>query len=146
MQTPLPGPPAQSTMYHPPQQAMLSGGLFSLHKFLMIGVILILLGTFVSLLPDFGGEPSQVDYDTEEADWGEKFAEDTESHNDFERVMNTIATILGTGGVALIGYAFIREAYDEDTTTPALRITLLILGAVMLLQLLGSGFDVSVSV
>ena len=59
---------------------------------------------------------------------------------------DTIATILGTGGVALIGYAFIREAYDEDTTTPALRITLLILGAVMLLQLLGSGFDVSVSV
>ena len=45
-----------------------------------------------------------------------------------------------------IGYAFIREAYDEDTTTPGLRITLLILGAVMLLQLLGSGFDVSVSV
>ena len=69
MQAPLPGPPAQSTMYHPPQQSMMSGGLFSLHKFLMIGVILILLATFVSLLPDFGGAPSQVDYDTEEADW-----------------------------------------------------------------------------
>ena len=114
MQAPLPGPPAQSTMYHPPQQAMMSGGLFSLHKFLMIGVILILLATFVSLLPDFGGAPSQVDYDTEEADWSNEFAKDTESHNDFERVMDTIATILGTGGVALIGYAFIREAYDED--------------------------------
>ena len=109
-------------------------------------MVLILLSTFVSLLPDFGGAPNQVDYDTEEAGWNNEFAKDTESHNDFERVMNTIATILGTGGVALIGYAFIREAYDEDTTTPALRITLLILGAVMLLQLLGSGFDVSVSV
>lgn len=146
MQAPLPGPPAQSTMYHPPQQGLMSGGLFSLHKFLMIGVILILLATFVSILPDFGGAPSQVDYDTEDTSWSEKFAKDTESHNDFERVMDTIATILGTGGVALIGYAFIREAYDEDTTTPALRITLLILGAVMLLQLLGSGFDLSVSV
>ena len=146
MQAPLQSPPAQSTMYHPPQQGLMSGGLFSLHKFLMIGVILILLSTFVSLLPDFGGAPSQVDYDTGDASWNEKFAKDTESHNDFERVMDTIATILGTGGVALIGYAFIREAYDEDTTTPALRITLLILGAVMLLQLLGSGFDVSVSV
>ncbi|RJU96130.1 MAG: hypothetical protein DWC00_03765 [Candidatus Poseidoniales archaeon] len=146
MQAPLPGPPAQSTMYHPPQEAMMGGGLFSLHKFLMIGVILILLATFVSILPDFSGAPNQVDYDTEEADWSKDFAKDTESHNDFERVMDTIATLLGTGGVALIGYAFIREAYDEDTTTPALRITLLILGAVMLLQLLGSGFDVSVSV
>lgn len=146
MQPPVPGPATASTMYHPPQQAMMGGGLFSLHKFLMIGVILILVAIFVSVLPDFGGEPSQVDYDTEEdMNWSKDFAKDTESHNDFVRVMDTIATILGTGGVALIGYAFVREAYDEDTTTPALRITLLILGAVMLLQLLGSGFDVSVS-
>ena len=28
-----------ANMYHPPQQAMMGGGLFSLHKFLMIGVI-----------------------------------------------------------------------------------------------------------
>ena len=146
MHTPQPGPSAASSMYHPPQQAMMGGGLFSLHKFLMIGVTLILLATFVSILPDFGGEPSQVDYDSEEEGWSEAFAKDTESHNDFVRIMDTIATILGTGGVALIGYAFVREAYDEDTTTPALRITLLILGAVMLLQLLGSGFNVSVSV
>lgn len=148
MQAPLSGPPAQSTMYHPPQQGLMSGGLFSLHKFLMIGVILILVATFVSVLPDFGGEPSAVDYNTDDEflNWEKDFDKDTESHNDFVRVMDTIATILGTGGVALIGYAFIREAYDEDTTTPALRITLLILGAVMLLQLLGSGFDVSVSV
>ena len=111
----------------------------------MIGVILILLAILVSALPDFGGAPSEIDYDTSEPGWSEEFAEDTESHNDFDRVMGTIATLLGSGGVALIGYAFVREAYDEDTTTPALRITLLILGAVMLLQLLGSGFDVSVS-
>lgn len=145
MQTTQPGPAVSSNMYHPPQQAMMGGGLFSLHKFLMIGVILILLAILVSALPDFGGAPSEVDYDTSESGWGEKFAEDTESHNDFDRVMGTISTLLGSGGVALIGYAFVREAYDEDTTTPALRITLLILGAVMLLQLLGSGFDVSVS-
>jgi len=145
MQTPQAGPAVSSNMYHPPQQAMMGGGLFSLHKFLMIGVILILLAILVSVLPDFGGAPSEIDYDTSEPGWSEEFAEDTESHNDFNRVMGTIATLLGSGGVALIGYAFVREAYDEDTTTPALRITLLILGAVMLLQLLGSGFDVSVS-
>ena len=121
-------------MYHPPQQAMMSGGLFSLHKFLMIGVILILIAGLVSVLPDFSGPPGDDAKD-----------EDVESYNDFERLMDTFATIIGMVGVGLIGYAFVREAYDEDTTTPALRITLLILGTIMLLQLLGSGFNLTVS-
>ena len=138
-----PSPP--SNMYHPPQQAMMSGGLFSLHKFLMIGVILILIAGLVSVLPDFSGPPAAIDYDPTDSDYATKIAEDTESHNDFVRLMDTLATIIGMTGVGLIGYAFVREAYDEDTTTPALRITLLILGTVMLLQLLGSGFNLSVS-
>jgi len=138
-----PSPP--SNMYHPPQQAMMSGGLFSLHKFLMIGVILILIAGLVSVLPDFSGPPVAIDYDSTDSDYATKIAEDTESHNDFVRLMDTLATIIGMTGVGLIGYAFVREAYDEDTTTPALRITLLILGTVMLLQLLGSGFNLSVS-
>ena len=132
-------------MYVPPQQAMMGGGLFSLHKFLMIGVILILIAGLVSVLPDFSGAPAEVDYDLSGSELDEKMEEDTESYNDFVRLMDTFATIIGMIGVGLIGYAFVREAYDEDTTTPALRITLLILGAIMLLQLIGSGFNLSVS-
>ena len=144
-------PPAQqssphaTTMYMPPQQAMMGGGLFSLHKFLMIGVILILIAGLVSVLPDFSGPPAAIDYDITDEDYVTKIAEDTESHNDFVRLMDTFAAIVGMVGVGLIGYAFVREAYDEDTTTPALRITLLILGTIMLLQLIGSGFNLSVS-
>ena len=122
----------------------MGGGLFSLHKFLMIGVILILIAGLVSVLPDFSGPPAVVDYDSTD-DVATKLAEDTESYNDFERLMDTFATIIAMVGVGLIGYAFVREAYDEDTTTPALRITLLILGTVMLLQMLGSGFNLSIS-
>ncbi|MGB2193497.1 MAG: hypothetical protein ACPH54_02665 [Candidatus Poseidoniaceae archaeon] len=136
--------PAPTNMYHPPQQAIMGGGLFSLHKFLMIGVILILIAGLVSVLPDFSGPPAVVDYDSTD-DVATKIAEDTESYNDFERLMDTFATIIAMVGVGLIGYAFVREAYDEDTTTPALRITLLILGTVMLLQMLGSGFNLSIS-
>ena len=139
-----PRPPA-ATMYMPPQQAMMGGGLFSLHKFLMIGVILILIAGLVSVLPDFSGPPAAIDYDPTDEDYITKIAEDTESHNDFVRLMDTFAAIIGMVGVGLIGYAFVREAYDEDTTTPALRITLLILGTIMLLQLIGSGFNLSVS-
>ncbi len=134
-----------ANMYHPPQQAMMGGGLFSLHKFLMIGVILILIAGLISVLPDFSGPPALVDYPEDLEDRTQKFAEDQESHNDFVRLMDTFATVIGMTGVGLIGYAFVREAYDEDTTTPALRITLLILGAIMLLQLLGSGFNLTVS-
>jgi len=138
------GPPP-SNMYHPPQQAMMGGGLFSLHKFLMIGVILILIAGLIAVLPDFSGPPTEVDYD-QDSDFATEFAEDTESHNDLVRIMDSLATILGMAGVALIGYAFVREAYDEDTTTPALRIALLILGSVMLLQLIGSGASLSLSI
>ena len=139
------GPPP-SNMYHPPQQAMMGGGLFSLHKFLMIGVILILIAGLIAVLPDFSGPPAQVDYDQTDSDYPTNFNEDTESHNDLVRIMDSLATILGMAGVALIGYAFVREAYDEDTTTPALRIALLILGSVMLLQLIGSGASLSLSI
>lgn len=137
-------PPA-TNMYHPPQQAMMGGGLFSLHKFLMIGVILILIAVLVSVLPDFSGPPASVDYASDLEDRTQKIAEDTESHNDFVRIMDTLATIIATTGVGLIAYAFVREAYDEDTTTPGLRITLLILGTLMLLQILGSGVNFTAS-
>ena len=133
-------------MYMPPQQAMMGGGLFSLHKFLMIGVILILIAGLVSVLPDFSGPPAVVDYENlTGSDLQTKMNEEEENYNDFVRLMDTFATIIGMAGVGLIGYAFVREAYDEDTTTPALRITLLILGTIMLLQLIGSGFNLSVS-
>lgn len=138
-------PPA-TNMYHPPQQAMLSGGLFSLHKFLMIGVILVLIAGFVSVLPDFSGPPSEVDYENlSGSELQGKMDIEQEKYNDFVRLMDTFSTIIGMVGVGLIGYAFVREAYDEDTTTPGLRITLLVLGTVMLLQLLGSGINLSVS-
>lgn len=140
-----PSPPA-TTMYMPPQQAMMGGGLFSLHKFLMIGVVLILIAGLISVLPDFSGPPAVVDYENlTGSDLQTKMDEEEEKYNDFVRLMDTFATIIGMAGVGLIGYAFVREAYDEDTTTPALRITLLILGTIMLLQLIGSGFNLSVS-
>ena len=101
-------PPA-TTMYMPPQQAMMGGGLFSLHKFLMIGVILILIAGLVSVLPDFSGPPAAIDYDPTDEDYITKIAEDTESHNDFVRLMDTFAGIIGMVGVGLIGYAFVRS-------------------------------------
>jgi len=146
MQPPMQQPGPQTTnMYHPPQQMMMSGGLFSLHKFLMIGVILILVAGFLSVLPDFSGAPASVDYDTSETGWQDEFNEDKEAHDDFVRIMDTLATMVGMAGVGLIGYAFVREAYDEDTTTPGLRITLLLLGSIMLLQMIGSGFNLSIT-
>ena len=60
---------------------MMGGGLFSLHKFLMIGVILILIAGLIAVLPDFSGPPAVVDYD-QDSDFAKEFAEDTESHND----------------------------------------------------------------
>ena len=111
----------------------------------MIGVILILVAGFLSVLPDFSGAPSSVDYDTSETDWLDDFNKDTEAHSDFVRIMDTLATLVGMAGVGLIGYAFVREAYDEDTTTPGLRITLLLLGSIMLLQMIGSGFNLSIT-
>jgi len=112
----------------------------------MIGVILVLIAGLVSVLPDFSGPPSVVDYENlTGSELQDKMDIEQEKYNDFVRLMDTFATIIGMVGVGLIGYAFVREAYDEDTTTPALRITLLILGTVMLLQLLGSGFNLSVS-
>ena len=92
-------PPAQqaspptTNMYHPPQQAMMGGGLFSLHKFLMIGhsyphCWINQRSTDFSL-------PAAIDYDSTKDDYLTKLAEDTESYSDFVRLMDTFATIIG---------------------------------------------------
>ena len=61
--------PACNDHVRSPQQAMMGGGLFSLHKFLMIGVILILIAGLVSVLPDFSGPPAAIDYDPTDEDY-----------------------------------------------------------------------------
>ena len=100
----------------------------------MLGVILILASVaFVEIVEMFG-PPSVVDYDLEAEGVTERIAEDTEAHNDLNRVIGSVGTILQSFGLGLIGYAMLRESYDEKYDHTALRVTAVIIGVLVLLN------------
>ena len=137
-----PPPPAASAAQNPPapspylpaagfQTSPLS---YSFHSWLMLGVILILASVVFVEVVEMFGPPSVVDYDLEAEGVTERIAEDTEAHNDLNRVIGSVGTILQSFGLGLIGYAMLRESYDEKYDHTALRVTAVIIGVLVLLN------------
>ena len=137
-----PPPPAESAAQNPPapspylpaagfQTSPLS---YSFHRWLMLGVILILASVVFVEVVEMFGPPSVVDYDLEAEGVTERIAEDTEAHNDLNRVIGSVGTILQSFGLGLIGYAMLRESYDEKYDHTALRVTAVIIGVLVLLN------------
>lgn len=137
-----PPPPAASAAQNPPapspylpaagfQTSPLS---YSFHRWLMLGVILILASVVFVEVVEMFGPPSVVDYDLEAEGVTERIAEDTEAHNDLNRVIGSVGTILQSFGLGLIGYAMLRESYDEKYDNTALRVTAVIIGVLVLLN------------
>ena len=138
-----PPPPAASAAQNPPapspylpaagfQTSPLS---YSFHRWLMLGVILILASVVFVEVVEMFGPPSVVDYDLEAEGVTEKIAEDTEAHNDLNRVIGSVGTIHQSLGLGLIGYALLRESYDEKYEHTALRVTAVIIGVLVLLNI-----------
>lgn len=137
-----PPPPAASAAQNPPapspylpaagfQTSPLS---YSFHRWLMLGVILILASVVFVEVVEMFGPPSVVDYDLEAEGVTERIAADTEAHNDLNRVIGSVGTILQSFGLGLIGYAMLRESYDEKYDHTALRVTAVIIGVLVLLN------------
>ena len=127
--------PAPASPYQPAAGFQQSAMSYSFHRWLMLGVILILASVvFVEVVGMFG-EPSVVDYDLESEGVLDKIAEDTEAHTDLNRVIGSFGSIFQALGLGLIGYALLRESHDDKHEHSALRVTAIIVGALVLVNI-----------
>jgi len=143
---PAPAPPAQvqpqQTMqpmaaYQPQPKFMDKIGTYGFSKWLMIGVILIVVGALFTQITDLTGAPNPSDYDD-----ASKLAEDQFSHDSLTTSLGAFANILQSVGLGLIGYALLREAYDGDAHHTAVRVTAVITGVLVIANLTASNLSI----
>lgn len=144
MQVPPPPPAASPTPppiqvapspYQPAAGFQQSALSYSFHRWLMLGVILILASVVFVEVIEMDGAPSLVDYDMEVEGQMEQMLEDTEAHTDLNRVIGSVGTIFQAIGLGLIGYALLRESHDDTNEHTALRVTAIIVGALVLVNI-----------
>ncbi|HJL97233.1 MAG TPA: hypothetical protein QF401_03690 [Candidatus Poseidoniaceae archaeon] len=127
--------PAPASPYQPAAGFQESAMSYSFHRWLMLGVILILASViFVEVVGMFG-EPSIVDYDMELEGTLDQIAEDTEAHADMNRVIGSVGSILQAVGLGMIGYALLRTSHDDTHEHTAMRVTAIILGALVIVNI-----------
>jgi len=127
--------PAAASPYQPAAGFQESAMSYSFHRWLMLGVILILASViFVEVVGMFG-EPSIVDYDMELEGTLDQIAKDTEAHTDMNRVIGSVGSILQAVGLGMIGYALLRTSHDDKHEHTAMRVTAIILGALVIVNI-----------
>lgn len=137
--TPLPAPPAVQSVvppsaspYQPAAGFQQSAMSYSFHRWLMLGVVLLLASVVFVEVVAMDGIPSAVDYDPEKEGAIEEMAKDTEAHADMTRVISSVSSIMQAFGLGMIGYALLRESHDEKYEHTALRVTAVIVGVLVL--------------
>ncbi|MDP6235351.1 MAG: hypothetical protein QF364_05875 [Candidatus Poseidoniaceae archaeon] len=138
---PPPGPQAQQPMpapvspYQPAAGFQQSALSYSFHRWLMLGLILVLASVIFVEVVAMDGAPSAVDYDLETDGAMEQMQKDTETHTDLNRVIGSVGGILQALGLGLICYALLRESHDEKEEHTAMRVTAIIVGVLVLMNI-----------
>ena len=148
---PAPGPPVQAqpqppqgmqpmqpmAAYQPQPKFLEKYGTYAFSKWLMIGVVLIVIGAMFAQVTDLVGAPNPADYDD-----GAKYAEDQFSHEKLGTTLGALANMLQAIGLGLIGYALLREANDGDAHHTAVRVTAVITGVLVIANVAAANITV----
>ena len=138
---PAPGPPVQAqpqppqgmqqmqpmAAYQPQPKFLEKYGTYAFSKWLMIGVVLIVIGAMFAQVTDLVGAPNPADYDD-----GANYAEDQFSHEKLGTTLGALANMLQAIGLGLIGYALLREASEGEAHHTAVRVTAVITGVLVI--------------
>ncbi|MBK70891.1 MAG: hypothetical protein CMB43_00450 [Euryarchaeota archaeon] len=136
---PAPGPPVQPqppqpmqpmqpmAAYQPQPKFLDKYGAYAFSKWLMVGVVLIVIGAMFGQVTDLVGAPNPADYDDPT-----KYAEEQFSHEKLGTSLDAFASMLQSIGIGLIGYALLREANDGDAHHTAVRVTAVITGVLLI--------------
>ena len=148
---PAPGPPVQAqpqppqvmqTMqpmaaYQPQPKFLDKYGGYAFSKWLMIGVVLIVIGAMFAQVTDLVGAPNPANYSDDS-----KLLEDQFSHEKLGTSLGALANMLQAIGLGLIGYALLREANEGDAHHTAVRVTAVITGVLVLTNVAASNITI----
>ena len=133
---PAPGPPVQApapqpmqpmAAYQPQPKFLEKYGTYTFSKWLMIGIVLIVIGAMFNEVTDLVGAPNPADYDD-----ANKYAEAQFSHEKLGTTLGAFANMLQSVGFGLIGYGLLREASEGDAHHTAVRVTAVITGVLVI--------------
>ena len=146
---PAPGPPVQAqppqpvqpmqpmAAYQPQPKFLDKFGTYDFSRWLMIGVVLIVIGAMFAQVTDLVGAPNPADYTNTD-----DFNKDSFSHEKLGTSLDALTSMLHAIGLGLIGYALLREAKDGDAHHTAVRVTAVITGVIVLTNLASSGISI----
>ena len=141
MQAPLPPPPAAASPYQPPAAAMTKGSKYTFQKWLMIGMIMLVISATFAQFPLESSVPNVADYDLLDEKESQQYLDDIDSYEGQVALFGAISGILQTGAIVLLGYAFFRESQEDADQHVAVRITMMLAGVVMVTSIVGRGFS-----
>ena len=141
MQAPLPPPPAAASPYQPPAAAMTKGSMYTFQKWLMIGMIMLVISATFAQFPMESSVPTVADYDLLDEKESQQYLDDVDSYEGQVALFGAISVILQTGAIVLLGYAFFRESQEDADQHVAVRITMMLAGVVMVTSIVGRGFS-----
>ena len=137
----MPPPPAAASPYQPPAATMAKGSMYSFQKWLMIGTILLVISATFAQFPLESSVPNIADYDMLDEKESQQYLDDVDSYEGQVALLAAVSTVLQTGAVVLLGYAFFRESQEDDNQHVAVRITMMLAGVVMITSIVGRGFS-----
>jgi len=115
--------------------------MYSFSKWLMIGLSLLVIASAFGQLPLASSAPDVSDYDLTDDKEAEQYDEDVDSYATQISVFGALASILQTGSLTLLAYAFVREAQEETGQHVAMRITLILGAVVLITSIVGRSFS-----
>lgn len=120
---------------------MAKGNMYSFQKWLMIGMILIVISATFSQFPLSSSEPNITDYDVATESGQNDYFDALDSYEGQVALFAAVSGVLQTGAVALLGYAFFRESHEDENQHVAVRITMVLAGVVLITGQVGRGFS-----
>ncbi len=141
MQAPLPPPQAAASPYQPPAAAMAKGNMYSFQKWLMIGMILLVFSAVFAQFPLSSSAPDITDYDVTDEKEADQYLDDMDSYEGQVALFGAFSSILQTGAIVMLGYAFFRESQEDANQHVAVRITMMLAGVVMVTGVVGRSFS-----
>ena len=115
--------------------------MYTFQKWLMIGMIMLVISAIFAQFPLDSSVPNAADYDLLDEKEAQQYLDDVDSFEGQVALFAAVSAILQTGAIVLLGYAFFRESQEDADQHVAVRITMMLAGVVMITSIVGRGFS-----
>jgi len=137
MQAPVPPATNSAASPYQPPANMAKGSMYSFPKWLMIGLIVLVVSGMFGEFPLSSSSPNVADYDLLDEKEADEYLEAVDSFQGQVAFFGAMSAILQTTALSLVAYAFIREAHEDDGIHVAMRITMVLAAVVLLTSIVG---------